>query len=501
VPSPYAGTVTALHQEAGATVEVGTPIISFDALDDGTGPPPEPADTVPARPAADSGGAGAGTASAAAGTAGAAAGTVGGGTGGTGEGGAGERQRQSVLVGYGPRQGTPTRRRRRTPAPSGGAPAPGGALPAEWPHPPARVSAAEAAAAAAVAAEASVDMVPPPAPPAPPSPAGTPGPDAAPAGRRADTGPSGGAAVSVLAKPPVRKLARDLGVALAAVRATGPEGTVTRQDVERAARAAVPAPAPAAVPGQGDASTTSPLAAAPGRPSHREEQRIPVRGVRRATAAAMVASAFTAPHVTEFLTVDVTRTMRLRGQIAALPEYGDVPVSPLLFAARALLLAVRRHPMVNSSWLEDEQEIVVHPHVNLGIAAATERGLIVPTIKNADELTMAGLAKALHELAVTARAGKTTPGDLTGGTITITNIGSFGVDTGTPILNPGEAAILALGAVRERPWVYEGELAVRMVTQLALSFDHRIVDGQLGSAVLVDVGRMLADPAVLLGWG
>jgi pyruvate dehydrogenase E2 component (dihydrolipoamide acetyltransferase) len=214
----------------------------------------------------------------------------------------------------------------------------------------------------------------------------------------------------------------------------------------------------------------------------------------------MVASAFTAPHVTEFLTVDVTRMMKLRTRLAARPELAGVKVSPLLFVARAVLLAARRHPMVNSSWDEAAQEIVVKHQINLGIAAATPRGLVVPNVKDAGRLTLAELAGALADLTATAREGRTPPADMTGGTITITNVGVFGVDTGTPILNPGESAILAFGAIREMPWVLGGEkggkkkVVPRQVTQLALSFDHRIVDGELGSRFLADVGALLHDP-------
>jgi pyruvate dehydrogenase E2 component (dihydrolipoamide acetyltransferase) len=214
----------------------------------------------------------------------------------------------------------------------------------------------------------------------------------------------------------------------------------------------------------------------------------------------MVASAFTAPHVTEFLTVDVTRTMKLRTRLAARPEFAGVKVSPLLFVAKALLLAVRRHPMVNSRWEEESREIVVPAHVNLGIAAATPRGLLVPNVKEADRLSLAELARALADLTGTARAGRTSPADMAGGTITITNVGVFGVDTGTPILNPGEAAILAFGAVREMPWVHKGKVAPRQVTTLALSFDHRVIDGELGSRFLADVGAVLHDPAAALAF-
>ena len=232
-----------------------------------------------------------------------------------------------------------------------------------------------------------------------------------------------------------------------------------------------------------------------------QEERIPVRGVRKHTAAAVAASAFTAPHVTEFLQVEVGATMDTVARLRDLPEFAGVRVSPLLMVARALLIAVRRHPMINSTWDEAAQEIVVKHYVNLGIAAATERGLIVPNVKDAGALSLPELAGALADLAGTARAGKSSPADLTGGTITITNVGVFGVDAGTPILTPPEAAILAFGQVKDAPWVVDGQLAVRPVTTLSLSFDHRIVDGDLGSAVLRDVGDMLHDPARMLAWG
>jgi 2-oxoisovalerate dehydrogenase E2 component (dihydrolipoyl transacylase) len=285
-----------------------------------------------------------------------------------------------------------------------------------------------------------------------------------------------------LAKPPVRKYAKDLGVDLATVTGTGNGGVITRADVDAVASQPAPTPALMAISAGG------------------REQRIPIKGVRKHTAAAMVASAFTAPHVTEFLTVDVTRMMKLRQRLALRPELADVKVSPLLFVARALVLAVRRHPMINSSWDDAAQEIVVKDYVNLGIAAATPRGLVVPNIKDADRMSLAELAGALGDLTATAREGKTAPADMSGGTITITNVGVFGVDTGTPILNPGESAILAFGAVREMPWVHKGRVVRRQVTQLALSFDHRIVDGELGSRFLADVGAMLHDPGVALAF-
>jgi pyruvate dehydrogenase E2 component (dihydrolipoamide acetyltransferase) len=231
------------------------------------------------------------------------------------------------------------------------------------------------------------------------------------------------------------------------------------------------------------------------------ETRVPVKGVRRATAQAMVASAFTAPHVTEFVTVDVTRTMKLVQRLRADREFEGVKVSPLLVVAKALLLAVRRNPEINAAWDEQAQEIVVKEYVNLGIAAATPRGLVVPNIKDAGRLSVRELAEALKELTDTARAGKTALADMSGGTLSITNVGVFGVDTGTPILPPGESAILAFGAIRPTPWVHKGKIKIRQVTTLGLSFDHRVIDGELGSKFLRDIGRFLEDPAeALLSW-
>jgi 2-oxoisovalerate dehydrogenase E2 component (dihydrolipoyl transacylase) len=292
----------------------------------------------------------------------------------------------------------------------------------------------------------------------------------------------------VLAKPPVRKLARDLGVDLHTLTGTGPQGSISRADVQAALAVptAVPVlPAPALPPAFG-----------PDR-----EQRIPVRGVRKLTAENMVTSAFTAPHATEFLTVDMTRSMKALDRLREQPEWRDVRVSPLLLVAKAVLLAVGRHSLVNSTWSAGTGEIVVKEYVNLGIAAATERGLIVPNIKDAGRLCLRELADAMTALVQTAKAGRTPPADMSEGTFTITNVGVFGVDAGTPILPPGEAAILAFGAVREAPWAHRGKVKIRQLTTLSLSFDHRIVDGELGSNFLHDVGRFLTDPeAMLLAW-
>jgi 2-oxoisovalerate dehydrogenase E2 component (dihydrolipoyl transacylase) len=435
LPSPYEGVVAELLVAEGATADVGTPIIAVQV---GAGPAGEadPAggqgradalaeDLVPEPPA------------------------------GSGQ-PAGQdqqpEQRQAVLVGYGVKLGSRTRRARKARA---GQPA-AGARPASAGGGAAGPAAARPAARAAAAA-----------PPAGPAPA-----------------PS---RHGVLAKPPVRRLAKDLGVDLAALAGSGPDGTITRDDVQAAAN------------GRGTiaAAAQAPVAAPDGRP---REERIAIRGVRKHTAAAMVASAFTAPHVTEFLQIDITETMTATARLRDLPDFAGLRVSPLLLVARALLIAAARHPMINSAWDEAAQEIIVRNYVNLGIAAATDRGLVVPNVKDAHALTLPQLAAGIGELADTARAGKSTPADLTGGTITITNVGVFGVDTGTPILTPGEAAILAFGQVKDAPWVHEGQLAVRKVTTLALAFDHRLVDGDLGSAVLRDVGAMLTDPLRMLAW-
>ncbi|WP_160051507.1 dihydrolipoamide acetyltransferase family protein [Nocardiopsis sp. FR26] len=362
-------------------------------------------------------------------------------------------EREKPLVGYGEKAGSTKRRPRRRPTPSG-------------PVSPSVPRLTEPAPANTPAAE---ETAPGPVP----------------------------ASGRALAKPPVRKMARDLGVDLASVTPTGAGGVVTREDVRAAAEAAQ---APAAPEPQEASAPQAPSPAAADRSAR--ERRIPVRGVRKHTAAAMVGSAFTAPHVTEFLQVDVTRTMEAVARLRQRPDFADVRVSPLLLVAKALLMAVRRHPEINASWDEENQEIVVKDYVNLGIAAATERGLVVPNIKDADAKALPELSAELMRLTETARAGKTSPADMSGGTITITNVGVFGVDAGTPIINPGEAAILAFGQIRDMPWVHEGELAVRKVTTLSLSFDHRLVDGELGSKVLRDVGTALEDPELTaLAWG
>lgn len=296
--------------------------------------------------------------------------------------------------------------------------------------------------------------------------------------------------------PPVRKLARDLGIALGDVTGTGADGLVTRDDVEAfrmgptgtaptRAQAAHTAPAEV-VTGSGSGTIAG---------SGSGETVTPVRGIRKLTAEAMVASAFTAPHVTVFLEADVTRTTELFARLKATAEFRDVKLTFLAAVAKALCLAVTRIPEVNSRWDEGQGSIIRFAEVNLGIAVATPRGLLVPNIRNAGSLGLASIATSIGDLARIGKAGKTAAADMTGGTITISNIGVFGVDAGTPILNQGEAAILAVGAVRKKPWEFEGQIALRDVVTLSLSFDHRVLDGAEGSRFLRDIGQALSDPA------
>ncbi|MGW5676387.1 dihydrolipoamide acetyltransferase family protein [Streptomyces sp. NPDC003860] len=440
LPIPYDGVVHELRYPEGTTVDVGQVIIAVDVA------PGAASEAAPAAPAASAAPEASASAEAASDEPAEDA----------------PKGRQPVLVGYGVAESSTKRRARKAPAGSG-----------------APVAAATvAAAAAAVQGELNGHA---------PAPAPVPSAPAAPAV----------SAERPLAKPPVRKLAKDLGVDLTQVVPTGPDGIITRDDVHAAVAPAAPeAPAPAAAPAPVPEAPQAQLADLGVR-----ETRIPVKGVRKATAAAMVNSAFTAPHVTEFITVDITRTMKLVEELKSDRDMTGLRINPLLIIARALLVAVKRNPGVNASWDEAAQEIVQKHYVNLGIAAATPRGLIVPNIKDAHAKTLPELAGALAELVSVARDGKTTPTAMQGGTITITNVGVFGVDTGTPILNPGESAILAVGAIKLQPWVHKGKVKARQVTTLGLSFDHRLVDGELGSRFLADIAAILENPKRLITWG
>jgi pyruvate dehydrogenase E2 component (dihydrolipoamide acetyltransferase) len=454
LPSPFAGTVLALLVPEGETVAVGTPIIRI-------GDPAEAASDAPADAPAEHGTDIANTgsdlvpdlphngATAAIDT------NV-------------PPEGNPTLVGYGPREVVAKRRARK-----------GAAAPAT-----------EAGAATQIQVQGAFDAGAAPQPvieaDEPVVPAHTQAPSAA-AAAPGD--------VRVLAKPPVRKLARDLGVDITSLIATGPGGTVSRADVEQAA-------------GAPSATGTSYASSAQSTRSYdvtggEREWREPIKGVRKMMGQAMVDSAFTAPHVTEWITVDVTRTMEFVDRLKLRKEFREVKVSPLLVLARAAILAIRRTPEINSFWNEAAQEVVYKRYVNLGIAAATPRGLVVPNVKDAQDLSLLDLAAALGQLTATARDGKTQPAEMSGGTFTITNVGVFGVDAGTPIINPGESAILCFGAVRKQPWVVtnaagEDEIAIRQITTLALSFDHRHVDGEKGSRFIADVAGILEDPASAL---
>ena len=438
LPCPYAGTVTEVLVNTGDVVLVGTPILSIALAGTTASPQAEPP-----HEGAPEGLRGPQTSPTTAGVSPDAGPAVG--------------ERTPVLVGYGVKQtGVPTRRAR---------------VVAHDPH-------------------------------------GTTAPEAGPPGELVKPVRHGGLEIGrhteevlsrrspVLAKPPVRRLAKELDVDLAGVDATGADGVITRADVERAALVA------SSVSVGKDKGLLGPLGhlhAVPGRRGAEErETRRPVKGVTRLMAEAMVTSAFTAPHVTEWVEVDVTRTLDLVERLRQRRELADIRVSPLLVVAMALIHATQEFPGINASWDEASHEIVDKHYVNLGIAAATPRGLVVPHVKDADTLDLVGLARALHELVETAKAGRTTPEAMTGGTITITNVGVFGVDGGTPIINPGEAAILCMGRALERPWVVDGEVRVRTVMQLTLSFDHRMIDGALGSKALASIARFLEDPAVAL---
>jgi pyruvate dehydrogenase E2 component (dihydrolipoamide acetyltransferase) len=430
LPVPFAGVVAELLVPEGETVPVGTPIIAVNTGD------ASPGDRALAAPPVGEGTATEDLVPAVPdpGEEVIEAGKIG---------GAAPGGRTAVLVGYGPKTTEAKRRPRK-----GGAPEAAPAAPVAAPAPsPAPVAVAEPVVAASNEAH-------------------------------------------VLAKPPVRKLAKDLGVDLATVTATGPGGIITRSDVESHGTTRAPAPAAAAAAA---AAQAAPALAAP--VAGQTETRIPIKGVQKVMAQAMVASAFTAPHVTEWITVDVSATMELVERLKGDRAFRELKVSPLLIVAKAVTLAARRTPIINAAWDDQAQEIVLKHSVNLGIAAATPRGLIVPNIKGADALTLPELCAALNDLVAVAREGKTQPADQAGGSFTITNVGVFGVDAGTPILNPGEAAILAFGAVRKQPWVVNDEIVPRWITTLALSFDHRLIDGEKGSTFLADVASILEDPA------
>ncbi|MFD3443479.1 dihydrolipoamide acetyltransferase family protein [Microbacteriaceae bacterium 4G12] len=445
LPSPYSGTVSGLLVQEGDTVDVGTPIISIssesrvgveaplatpaqaamplEATMAGPGPSGATAPVVAGVPHEQPAPAAPTEAEDAAADAAASVSRE------------ADEKPQAVLVGYGTRSGAPATRRRRSDT----------------------------------AGAASPTTRPAPSAPTPPR-AGQPTPRSVPLAQ--SVGP-------IIAKPPVRKLAKDLAVDLATVTATGLLGEITRDDVVRHAS---------------QASVFKNLETPEWSPER--EERIPVKGVRKAIAQAMVSSKFSAPHVSVFVDVDATRTMEFVKRLKTSTDFAGVKVSPLLIMAKAMIWAVRRNPTVNSSW--SDTEIVVRHYVNLGVAAATPRGLIVPNVKEAQSMSLLQLAQALEQLTITARDGRTSPAEMANGTITLTNIGVFGMDTGTPILNPGEVAIVALGTIKQKPWVVDGEVRPRFVTTVGASFDHRVVDGDVASRFVADVASVLEEPALLL---
>lgn len=438
LPSPFAGTVTELLVPEGVTIDVGTAIISVsDAVSGDPTPADVPAPATPVQPMygklpADD------------------AGTSGGALAG------------GPLVGSGPKADAVKRRPRKAAGSTTSArpvAEPVGTSPAAEP--------VEAPASTGPTTEA------------------------------ADNRPTLGGTITglvnrVLAKPPVRKIARDLGIDLADVVATGFRGEVTREDL-------------VSYQAQRDAELDQAEGfwGKAGKPQDQRIERIPVKGVRKATAKAMVESAFAAPHVSIFVDVDASRTMEFVKRLKASRDFEGIKVSPLLILAKAVIWAAARNPSVNATWVDnvdgtDAAEIHVKHYLNLGIAAATPRGLMVPNIKDAQDLSLKELALALNNLATTARAGKTRPAEMQGGTLTITNIGALGIDTGTPIINPGEVAIVAFGTIKQKPWVLDGEVIPRWITTLGGSFDHRVVDGDLSARFMADVAAILEEPALLL---
>ncbi|BCW38137.1 dihydrolipoamide acetyltransferase component of pyruvate dehydrogenase complex [Arthrobacter sp. StoSoilA2] len=479
LPSPFAGTVTELLVEEGITVEVGTAIIAVSDNQPGdAGPVTQAPASAPAADAPLYGKLPADTDNGENGPAG------------------------GPLVGSGPKADAVKRRARKRPAGAGEA-----TTVAENAEGTVQdhqaVLAAQAAQApvphrptAARAAVAQVTHAPVTQAPEVTTPEGT-----AQGVSTAQTAASRGAAISgtisglvnkVLAKPPVRKFARDLGIDLADVVATGQRGEVTREDL-------------VSYQAQRDAELDQAESfwGASKKPQDQRIERVPVKGVRKATAKAMVESAFTAPHVSIFVDVDASRTMEFVKRLKVSRDFEGIKVSPLLILAKAVIWAAARNPSVNATWVENADgnggaEIQIKHFMNLGIAAATPRGLMVPNIKDAQDLSLKELALALNDLATKARAGKTQPAEMQGGSLTITNIGALGIDTGTPIINPGEVAIIAFGTIKQKPWVLDGEVIPRWITTLGGSFDHRVVDGDLSARFMADVAAILEEPALLL---
>ncbi|MGW2370910.1 dihydrolipoamide acetyltransferase family protein [Kitasatospora sp. NPDC001683] len=289
--------------------------------------------------------------------------------------------------------------------------------------------------------------------------------------------PAAPAVVPVIS-PLVRRLAREQGVDLTAVAGSGPDGLIMRADVERAVAAKVAAPAVAA-----------PVAAAA------QDGVVPLRGLRKAVAEKLSRSHREIPAATCWVDADATELMALRRQLNATP---GPKVSVLALLARICTVALARFPELNSSVTEDGSGIVRHSAVHLGFAAQGERGLVVPVVRDAHTRSTEQLGEELGRLTESARSGSLTPAELTGGTFTLNNYGVFGVDGSTPILNHPEAAMLGVGRIVAKPWVHGGELAVREVTQLSFTFDHRVCDGGTAGGFLRFVADCVEQPGMLL---
>ena len=308
----------------------------------------------------------------------------------------------------------------------------------------------------------------------------------------------------ILAKPPARRLAADLGIDLSQVTGTGPQGAVTRSDVKAAAHDGAAAAGDAGA-SCGDAELANLsvmsrrlLGGAPTGPDG-HTRKVPVRGVRKVTAKAVKESLDTKALVTAFLTCDVTPTMELVNRLRADRRFKGLRVSPLTVWCKAVCLAMGRTPIINAAWDDATDQIVFRDHINLGIAAATPRGLMVPVVRDAQDMTMLELATEITRIVAIAKEDKLQPPDYADGTFSITNVGVFGLDAGTPVVNRTESAILVLGALARRPWVVgtgdDERVVPRWVTTMSLGFDHRLIDGEQGSTFLHDVAEILSDPA------
>ncbi|MCR8644068.1 2-oxo acid dehydrogenase subunit E2 [Paenibacillus sp. N1-5-1-14] len=330
-----------------------------------------------------------------------------------------------------------------------------------------------------------------PAPAAVEAPAATPAP-AAPVAAPVASG-------NVLATPSVRKFAREQGVNIAEVPATGKNGKVTREDVTAfAAGGVAPVATPAAVATETAApaaATSTPVAPAA---ANLAEERVPFKGIRKAISNAMVKSAYTAPHVTIMDEVDVTELVAFRAKMKPMAEKKGVKVTYLPFIVKALVAACREFPALNASIDEERQEIVYKKHYDIGIATDTDNGLIVPVIHEADRKNIWNVASSIADLAKRGRDGKLAPAEMKGSTISISNIGSAGGMFFTPIINYPEVAILGTGRITEKPVVKNGEIVVAPVMALSLSFDHRLIDGATAQNFMNYIKQLLASPELFL---